>query len=174
MALAHLSAHPALGGGDRREEFLGHLGDETRALIDGGIEPERWYAEAHHLALYEAAVATLDLQTDQACFRFFHDAQRKALTSSKRTSIHTLSALLAQTPVRWRRGHDTGHLSVGKRSSTGVEAVLRDHPFAEERVYRLVVLGGVAALLSDIVTVKEAIAERSGTHRARLHLRWKR
>ncbi len=172
MALAHLSAHPALGGGERRGEFLSHLDSKTRALVEKGISPERWYAEHHHLSAYNAVVATLGLDTDEKCFRFFFDAQRDALMSSKRTSFHTLSAVLAQTPVRWRRGHDTGHLSVGQRSPTGVRAILRDHPFAEDRVYRLVVLGGIAALISDIVSVGEATTEPAGPQRARLNLSW--
>ena len=174
MALVHLSTHPEVGGGERREEFLSHLDSKTRTLLEKGVSPERWYQEHHHLSAYNAVVTTLGLDTDEKCFRFFLDAQRDALTSSKRTSFHTLSAVLAQTPVRWRRGHDTGHLSVGQRSPTGVRAILRDHPYAEERIYRLVVLGGVAALLSDIVTVEEATTEQAGPQRARLTLTWTR
>lgn len=174
MALAHLSAHPALGGGERREEFLANLAPKTRALVEKGVSPERWYVETHHLSLYTAAAKTLGLDSDEDCFRFFRDAQLDALTDSKRTSFHTLSAVLAQTPVRWRRGHDTGHLAVQQRSATGVEAILRDHPYAEDRIYRLVVLGGVAALIADIVTVEEAHAEQAGPQRARLTLTWQR
>lgn len=174
MALAHLSEHPELGGGERREVFLSHLDSKTRTLIEKGISAERWYAEHHHLSAYNAVVATLGLDTDEKVFRFFFESQRDVLISSKRTSFHTLSAVLAQTPVRWRRGHDTGHLSVGQRSETGVRAILRDHPYAEDRVFRLVVLGGIAALVSDIVTVEEATAERAGPQRAKLTLNWAR
>jgi hypothetical protein len=173
MALAHLSAHPELAG-SRREDLLDHLEPETRELLEQGISPERWYPERHHLALYRAVVKTLGLDSDGKCFRFFMEAQRAALASSPRTNLRTLSAVLAQTPVRWRRGHDTGHLSVGQRKDDGVEAVLRDHPYAEDPVYQQVVLGGVAALVSDIVVVEDGQAELAGPQQARLRLIWRR
>jgi len=172
MPLAHLSAHPALEGACR-EAFLEHLEPKTRALVEEGVSPERWYAEQHHLSLYHAVVKALGLDTDEKCFRFFLEAQRDALTSSRKTNLRTLSTVLAQTPVRWRRGHDTGHLSVGQRKANGVEAILRDHPYAEDGVYRQVVLGGVAALVSDLVQVEEAVAEAAGPQQARLELSWR-
>lgn len=153
--------------------FLDHLEPETRALLEGGVSPERWYPERHHLSVYRAAAKTLGLETDAKCFRFFMDAQRDALESSRRSNLRTLSAVLAQTPVRWRRGHDTGHLSVGQRKENGVEAILRDHPYAEDPVYRQVVLGGVAALVSDLVAVEDGQAEQAGPQQARLELVWR-
>ncbi len=173
MALAHLSTHPEVSG-SRRETLLDHLEPETRELLEGGVSPERWYPERHHLSLYRAVAKTLGLDTDAKCFRFFMEAQRDALEGSRRTNLRTLSAVLAQTPVRWRRGHDTGHLSVGQRKRDGVEAILRDHPYAEDGIYRQVVLAGVAALVSDIVRVEDGQAELIGPQQARLQLSWRR
>lgn len=171
LALAHLASHPDLQG-PAREALLATVEDETRALVEAGVEPEAWYPESLHLDLYRAIVKTLALD-EAATIAFFTAAQHDALSMSRR-NFHRLETTLAQLPVRWRRGHDTGHLRVQRREVGGVTVMLDDHPYAHEPIYRAVVLSGVAALLADIRVIQSATHESAGHDQARMRLTWTR
>ena len=169
ISLAQLARHPLLGG-ERWAHLLELLPEGVREVIARGVDPARWYPESYHLALYRA-VATLLGDDDDEITHFFWDTQRMALVSARRTRFHTLGAVLAQTPARWRQGHDTGHLSI-RRHGDGVDAALRGHPFAMEPVYRQMVLGEIAALVSDIVDVDRLEHAQGGPQEARFRIAW--
>jgi len=169
LALAHLDSHPQLQGATR-EAILARLSDASRATLQAGIHPDHWYPETVHAELYRSIVDVLGLD-DPATVAFFTRCQREALEVTRR-HIHRLDTALAQLPVRWRRHHDTGHIRIHRRRKGGVDLGLVGHPFAQDPVYRAVVLSGIVAMLMDIRVIRDRHHEASGPHQARLTLGW--
>jgi hypothetical protein len=113
------------------------LAQETRErTLDAIVLPVSWYPESHVID-WQSAIWLGPAQRDEAAFRTVVDKMLEHGFSRVHRAIMGLltpATLLNRAVALWRHDHTDGEIRIEDRCEKSTNAILADHPYADDPV----------------------------------------